>query len=176
MTEDKQVQEVAAEVMEEIPAAAYIEKEPETVCVHVCGAVMIPGVYELSAGSRVYEAVEAAGGFTEDAEQSYVNQAQELSDGTKLVIPTVEEAEQAGQKDIAFAQAQEVHIDDGKVNINTASLEELCKIPGIGTTRAAAVISYREEHGSFESIEDIMKVSGIKEGTYEKIKENISVK
>ena len=68
-----------------------VQTEPDRICIHVCGAVQMPGVYELQAGSRVYEAVQAAGGFAAEADQNYVNQAQELTDGVKLVIPTVEE-------------------------------------------------------------------------------------
>lgn len=177
-----------------------------TIYVHVCGAVLRPGVYELAAGSRVYEAVQAAGGFAENAEESYVNQAQEVPDGAKLVIPTKEEAEAIVSKDSGRLEGEGQAADSGlqpgiavqedvnaagltketevgkttaeggRVNINTASLEELCKIPGIGTTRAAAIVSYREDHGSFKSPEEIMQVSGIKEGTYEKIKDSISVK
>lgn len=159
----------------------------QTIFVHVCGAVRTPGVYELKSGSRVYEAVEAAGGFTDDAEESYVNQAQILSDGTKLMIPTVEEAlampqggmEALTENDAASESAEKdltgQSADDGRVNINTASQQELCTIPGIGATRAAAIVQYRQEHGSFGSAEDIMKVTGIKEGTYEKIKDSIKV-
>lgn len=167
--------------------------------VHVCGAVEAPGVYELPAGSRVYEAVQAAGGFTVEAEQNYVNQAQILSDGVKLVIPTREEAAAAesGEETGSDPAAQEksgaalqIGIVGGeeppggeaaekanaKININTASVKELCGIPGVGETRAEAIVSYRESHGGFAKPEDIMKVNGIKEGMYEKIKDSISVK
>ena len=172
--------------------------------VHVCGAVRKAGVYELPAGSRVFEAVQEAGGFAADADESYVNQAQRLSDGAKLVIPTVEQVEEAagdsrteagqigiveqagvqeagygvsdagtgdgaGQTDPVSAAA------DGRININTASEAQLCEIPGIGATRAAAIAAYRQEHGGFSSIEEIMNVSGIKEGTYAKIKDRITV-
>lgn len=169
--------------------------------VHVCGAVELPGVYELSAGSRVYEAVQAAGGFTGDADQNYVNQAQILTDGVKLVIPTREEAaadadakkgqepddgEAVRERDGTALQIGIVEDDgtagqeaaepaDAKININTATQKELCNIPGVGETRAAAIISYRESHGGFTKPEDIMKVNGIKEGMYEKIKDSISV-
>lgn len=168
-------------------SAAYIVEEQRTLYVHVCGAVMAPGVYELPAGSRVYEAVQAAGGFTENAEESYVNQAQQLTDGGKLLIPTVEEVqngkvpdtltetEDGPGNDRQTNSGTQTGVDDGRININTASVEELCRIPGIGATRAAAIISYRENHGSFGRPEDIMQVSGIKEGTYEKIKDSIRV-
>lgn len=176
-------------------------KEQEMICVHVCGAVCSAGVYELPAGSRVYEAVEKAGGFTDEADESYVNQAQRLSDGAKLVIPTAQQVQDmkdgggsstlqigiveqpvtggsegdnmdVGQSPDSDAPAS---MSDGKININTASEAQLCEIPGIGATRAAAIVAYRQESGSFLSIEDIMNVSGIKEGTFAKIKDRIKV-
>lgn len=169
--------------------------ENTMICVHVCGAVENAGVYELPAGSRVYEAVKAAGGFSEEADESYVNQAQQLADGSKLVIPTVDQVRSApedggtGTEQIGIVEqaallggGETVSIEagssteaDGKVNINTASEAQLCEIPGIGATRAAAITTYRQEHGSFHSIEEIMNVSGIKEGTYTKIKDCIKV-
>lgn len=160
-------------------------KEPQTICVHVCGAVKNPDVYELPEGSRVYEAVQAAGGFTEEADSSYVNQAQKLSDGVKLVIPTLEQTDTVGAEDerqISIGivgepdgESGQDAVSDGKININTATEAELCNIPGIGAVRAAAIIAYRQEKGSFSSIEEIKNVSGIKEGTYEKIKDSIKI-
>ena len=168
----------------------------QTIFVHVCGAVISPDVYELPIGSRVYEAVQAAGGFADDAEVSYVNQAQILTDGVKLVIPTMEQIEsmisegkeetpvgiveeQGGVDGLGITAADtaagQSGSADGKININTASEAELCNIPGIGATRAAAIVAYRQEKGGFSSIEDIMNVSGIKEGTYEKIKDSIKI-
>lgn len=159
--------------------AAPVQTEPDVICVHVCGAVKQPGVYELRAGSRVYEAVQAAGGFDKEADRDYVNQAQELADGTKLVIPTLEEAEKARDREFtAVTETENAAQDKGKnakVNINTASEAQLCDIPGIGATRAAAITAYRESHGGFQKPEDIMKVNGIKEGMYEKIKDSICV-
>ena len=161
--------------------------------VHVCGAVRKAGVYELPAGSRVFEAVQEAGGFAADADESYVNQAQRLSDGAKLVIPTVEQVEeaagdsrteagrigiveQAGVQEAGYGvSAAGTGDSDGRININTAPEARLCEIPGIGATRAAAIAAYRQEHGGFSSIEEIMNVSGIKEGTYAKIKDRITV-
>ena len=172
--------------------------------VHVCGAVRKAGVYELPAGSRVFEAVQEAGGFAADADESYVNQAQRLSDGAKLVIPTVEQVEeaagdsrteagrigiveQAGAQEAGYGvsaagtgdsdgRTDPVSVSaDGRININTAPEAQLCEIPGIGATRAAAIAAYRQEHGGFSSIEEIMNVSGIKEGTYAKIKDRITV-
>ena len=174
--------------------------EPQTIYVHVCGAVENPDVYELPAGSRVYEAVQAAGGFSGNADSSYVNQAQKLSDGVKLVIPTLEQTQAiaseedngdeigivgvqdnaGGQEPISSSVGGDAGVgqndaSDGRININTASEAELCNIPGIGAVRAAAIVAYRQEKGGFASVEDIMNVSGIKEGTYEKIKDSIKV-
>lgn len=159
----------------EAAASAQAAEKQGVICIHVCGAVLRPGVYELQAGSRVYEAVQAAGGFAEGADQNYVNQAQELGDGMKLVIPTVEEAAQASEREFSGEAANAGTDSGGRININTASEAQLCDIPGIGATRAAAIAAYRESHGGFQKPEDIMKVNGIKEGMYEKIKDSISV-
>lgn len=178
-------------------ATGQMQQDGESISiwVHVCGAVEKSGVYELPAGSRVYEAVKAAGGFAENADESYVNQAQQLADGSKLVIPTVDQVRSAPEEggtgterigiveqaalpdggETVNAEAGKGMEADGKVNINTASEAQLCEIPGIGATRAAAITAYRQEHGSFHSIEEIMNVSGIKEGTYAKIKDCIKV-
>lgn len=151
------------------------------ICVFVCGAVNTPGVYYLSAGARVYEAVEAAGGFSQDADTQWLNQAASLKDGCRIWIYTREESramEEAGESpdegDISFRGTGENTEDSGKININTASLEELQSIPGIGEKKAQAILSYRQEKGSFGSCEEIQQVPGIKGGTFEKIKDYIT--
>ena len=166
---------------------------PETIMVHVCGAVLCEGVYELPTGSRVVDAVRAAGGFSEEADSEYVNQALVLADGVKVRIPTLEETVAAGQGDDTDITALEQSSDTagvtgmyddngsasdmagGKVNINTADETQLCTIPGIGPGRAKSIIAYREEQGRFGTIEDIMKVSGIKDKFFSKIKDYITV-
>lgn len=166
--------------------AGYIEtgNTAGKIYVHVCGAVKQPGVYALEPESRVYEAVMAAGGFTEEADEDYVNQAQPISDGVKLQIPTREEVATGSVESTAAgitgggnvpATAEPEILQDGRIDINTATEAQLCGIPGIGATRAAAIAAYRQEHGRFDRIEDIMKVNGIKEGTFEKIKDAIKV-
>lgn len=139
--------------------------------VHVCGAVQNPGVYQLPEGSRIFEAIEAAGGFMEGADEEYLNQAESLQDGRKLYVPTREEVQ---NEDVKLRQSAEMPAQ-GLVNINTASEELLCTLPGIGTSKAKSIIAYREEHGAYGSIEEIMNVTGIKEGMFEKIRDSITI-
>lgn len=159
--------------------------EPETVieeqvenftmiCVHVCGAVNNPGVYELPEGSRIYEAIELSGGFADNACKDYVNLAQSVSDETKIVIPTLQEVEDGS----VFLQNENVNKADenGLININTADVTKLCTLPGIGEAKAEAIINYRKQIGQFETIEQIMEVEGIKVGMYSKIQDKICVK
>ena len=148
---------------------ALEDEKSVSVTVHICGAVINPGVYELPPGSRIVDAVDKAGGLSEDADESYVNLAAIPNDGEQIFIPTIEEAV------IMKQTPQETGMSSGKVNINTADKTLLCTLPGIGDTRAADIIAYRQEHGNFSAIEDIMQVSGIKEGSFQKIKEMIVV-
>lgn len=143
--------------------------------IHICGAVLKPGVYRLPEGSRVVDAVDAAGGLTEDAAERGVNQAAPVSDGMQIVIPTREEAEKGVFSPVAGA-ADNGTGKDGLVDINTADAAELMTLPGIGQTRADAIIAYRQQNGKFRSVEDIMKVDGIKEGSFAKLKDRICVR
>ena len=138
------------------------------VVVHVCGQVAAPGVYELAEGSRIYEAIEAAGGVNGQAAPEGLNQAACVEDGQQIYVPSVQELQ-----DNSFTAAG----DSGAagVNINTAQAEELMTLSGIGEAKAAAIIQYREENGGFQSIEELMEISGIKEGVFEKIKDQIKV-
>ena len=183
----------SAEAAEDTTAKEDTQIPPQTVMVHVCGAVLCEGVYELPSGSRVVDAVRAAGGFSEEADSEYVNQALVLSDGVKVRIPTLEETTSFGQSgDVALDTSIEQGSDTagisgmydnsssqsaegGKVNINTADEAQLCTIPGIGPGRAKNIITYRQENGRFGTIEDIMKVSGIKDKFFTKIKDHITV-
>lgn len=151
------------------------ESEP-ALLVHICGAVVNPGVYELAAGSRIYQLIELAGGFTADAAEGYLNLADSLYDGQKVVVPTIGEAadDPYGEAEIP-AQTGGASGDSGLVNINTADKAKLMTLPGIGEARALAIIAWRTEHGAFQKTEDIMQVSGIKEAAYEKIKTLITV-
>ena len=160
--------------------------------VDVCGAVANPGVFQLAAGSRVFQAIEAAGGYLPKAVQNCVNRAGVLTDGQQLYILTQEEMEQQGLDPAEMAGASDGQMNgsagtgqntgiaaqaqqDNRININTADETQLTTLTGIGATRAQAIIAYRQENGPFAAIEEIMNVQGIKEGTFAKIKDEIVV-
>ena len=139
----------------------------ESVVVYVTGAVLHPGVYEVGGNMRVSDAIEAAGGFKNNAAADYLNLAAQLSDGEKITVPTKKEAKALNKDD----DSDESHL----VNINTAAKEELMTLPGIGESKADAIIAYRQENGGYRNIEELMQISGIKEGVYSRIKDQIRV-
>ena len=162
------------------------EQNKEMIIVHITGQVQNWGVIELEAGSRVIDAVNKAGGFTEEADIEKVNLAYELTDGVKVYIPSKnEEVENSvsTQKYISTDSGENVIMEESDmkeavealVNINEATQTELESLPGIGPSTALKIISYRQENGNFSSIEDIKKVSGIGESKFENIKELICV-
>ena len=123
---------------------------------------------------RVCDAVEAAGGLTKAASREYWNLAEKLSDGQMIYFPTEEEARE--RKASAEAAGATVEESDGRIDINTADATQLVTIPGIGETRAAAILAYREKNGPFAKVEDIMQVSGIKSALFEKMKDYITIR
>jgi len=141
--------------------------------VYICGAVQNPGVIEVEAGARLFEALEKAGGLTAEASLSSINQAAVLNDGQQIIILTEEEAAQ--QTLNTTADGDGIQAQEKLININTATAEELMTLPGIGQAKAADIIRYRETAGSFQSIEDIMNVNGIKNAVFDKIKDKIVV-
>ncbi len=143
--------------------------DDKTIYVYICGAVKNPGVYELPMESRLFQAIEAAGGLLENADERSVNQAQILTDGQEIIV--YELGEEIPSSDNAVSDTS----GNGKININTADKDALMELPGIGESRADEIINYRNEHGRFDSIEDIMNISGIKEKMFEKIKDYIEV-
>lgn len=154
------------------------EKEPD-IFVFVCGAVKNPGVYALPAGSRLYEAVHAAGGFLPEAETAYHNQARKVADGERIYILSSEEAlaltlEEKAEGETAKDGTKEVS-GQKKINLNTAGAEQLTELPGIGTARAESIVEYRENVGKFQSVEEIMNISGIGQAMFDKIKDRITV-
>lgn len=167
-------------------------EETKTLVVHICGAVSAPGVYELPAGSRIIDAVEAGGGFLPEADEACCNLAEEIVDGCQIYIMTKTEScvdgqteKKAGIQTSPDSDMQTTDrnvrsnsapaLENGLVNLNTADVAALMTLPGIGESRAKAIISYREQHGAFAQIEDIMKISGIKQAAFSKIKDKITV-
>lgn len=167
-------------------------EEAKTLVVHICGAVSAPGVYELPAGSRIIDAVEAGGGFLPEADEACCNLAEEIVDGCQIYIMTKSESCADGQTEkkagIQTSPDSDMQttdrnvrsnsapaLENGLVNLNTADVAALMTLPGIGESRAKAIISYREQHGAFAQIEDIMKISGIKQAAFSKIKDKITV-
>lgn len=169
----------------------------ETIVVHVSGAVNIEGIVELEAGSRIANAIEKAGGIKENADMTNINLAYLLEDGMKIHIPTKEETEANKNNENTLTESYVTSSSSGvsskedtnstqssskstassvKVNINTASQEELDTLPGIGPSIALKIIDYREQNGKFNSIEEIKEVSGIGDAKYEKIKDSITIK
>ena len=167
-------------------------EEAPTLVVHICGAVAAPGVYELPAGSRIIDAVKAGGGFLPEADEACCNLAEAIEDGCQIYIMTKTEScadgrteKKAGIQTSPDGDLQTTDrnvrgnstsaLESALVNLNTADTAELMTLPGIGESRAKAIISYREQHGAFAQIEDIMKISGIKEAAFSKIKDKITV-
>ncbi len=154
--------------------------------VHVCGQVRYPGVYELKEGQRVFEAIEMAGGFGDNAAEDYLNLAEPVWDGMRLEVPDreqVPDTEWEARTGVQSGSREKAGISldggtapsSGKVNLNTATKEELMTLRGIGEARAEDIIRYREEQGGFGRIEDIMEISGIKDAAFQKIKDDIIV-
>lgn len=167
--------------------------------VHICGEVKNPGVYMLKSGTRIFEVIALAGGLTEAAYGDYINQSLEVSDGQKIFIPSKQDVESGeltkrleeiyGLEGTNNKQGtnhkQETNNQEGTnnkvtgagaaVNINTASISELCTLNGIGESRAESIIAYRETNGEFQTIEEIKNVVGIKDAMFQKIKDNITV-
>ncbi len=151
--------------------------------VFVSGAVVSPGVYELEIGARVSDAVDAAGGFTDSAEQAAINQASIIRDGQQIAIPTHDEVAN-GTYGISgyhgLDKAEESYADTGsqatqQVNINTADVQTLDTLPGIGPTTAEKIIAYRKENGPFRTTEELKNVSGIGESKYQDLVKRICI-
>ena len=165
VTDDKQVasDEYGVDIATGVDAIAGNQ-----VAVYVCGAVAYPGVYYLAADSIKEEALVAAGGFVDGAASTYVNLAEKIREGERIYFPYEEEL------GVDYSPISGI-TSDGKVNINTATLDELMTLPGVGESKACSIIEYRQDNGSFEDIEDIKNIPGIKDGIYNNIKDYIVV-
>ncbi len=158
-------------------AADVDDAEKQSCFVYVCGAVENPGVYELPEGSRIYEAIMLAGGLHKDASVKGINQAQRIEDGDMIEILTEDEQKELEESggSISGQDADTGQAHDGLIDINTASLAQLMTLNGIGESKAANIIAYRESNGKFQSIEEIKNVNGIGEGVYANIQDKITV-
>ena len=144
--------------------------EQDLITVDVKGAVKSPGIYDLPVGSRVNDAVQKAGGLTDNADSKSLNLAQKISDEALVYVPTKEEV--ANQESYSNATGNK---ESKKVNLNKASLEELKQVKGLGAKRAQDIIDHRESNGKFKSVDELKKVSGIGAKTIEKLKEYVTV-
>lgn len=181
MSESEMETDTAPKTESKIETDKNMEMQQEQqLYVYLCGAVALPGVYCLAEGSRLYEAVELAGGLTQDADENCLNMARQITDGEQIVVLTLEEAallKEAGTYQYPPAADVQASAPQGAglVNINTATVPELTSVSGIGESRAQAIIDYREKNGRFGSIEDIKNVDGIKDGLFSKIKDKITI-
>ena len=151
--------------------------EEEKIFVYAIGAVNKPGVIEVSVDSRLYEVIELAGGFAENADQTAINLAKTVVDEEKIIIPYKEESSTKKETQKINQLFTETHSNNlGKININTAGVEELQMLSGIGKSTAEKIVNYRNENGKFEKIEDIKNVSGIGDSKFNSIKDKIIIK
>lgn len=149
------------------------------ILIHICGAVERSGVYEIPEDGRIVDAVNAAGGFSPEAAPDYINMAQKLCDGSKIIIPTMDEvAESPYGTSVLVTEpgaAESPDPGDRKVNINTADAEELTSLPGVGRTRAEAIVRYRSREGAFTCAEDLTKVPGIGESIFRNLRDQVCI-
>ena len=143
------------------------DEEKEEITIHIIGEVKYPGIVILKSGQRIVDAIEAAGGVTEEADLNKLNLAQILNDGDKIYVPN---------KTDEIEDYKDTTGESSTVNLNTATLEELTSLPGIGESTAQKIIDYRRQNGKFKAIEDLKNVSGIGESKFDNIKDKITVR
>lgn len=169
-------------------ASIKIEVSEDTkniIYIHLCGAVVREGIYKVAENTRLFQVIELAGGLSEDAAGAYVNQAVAVQDGQRIYIPNMTEVEELtldyGVLSATTQNASENQVGllselSNQVNINTATIEELMTLTGIGESKAKSIIEYREQNNGFQSLEELMNISGIKESSYNKIVDRITIK
>lgn len=154
-----------------------IENKISKIKVHITGEVLKQGLIELDEGSRIADAINEAGNITEFADLSKVNLAYELSDGQKVYIPSIkDETEEYISESAGESVLEDEDVKDGKININTADIDLLQTINGVGESLASKIIDYRKQNGKFKSVEDLKNVSGIGDKKFEDIKDKVIVK
>jgi competence protein ComEA len=163
---------------EKLETAQKEAEEKETMVVDVKGAVVKPGVYEAQTGDRVIDIIHLAGGLLENADQNQINFAMKVADEMVLYLPVIGEEDHHNSEGTApnFGSFTASTSDNGKVNLNRASESELQTLTGVGPSKAAAIIEYRDTNGPFKEIEQLKEISGIGDKTFEKLKEEITVR
>lgn len=160
----------------------FEQKEKEIILVHVCGAVRNPGVYTFEYGARMIEGIDAAGGFLDTAALEYLNLAQKMTDELRIYVPSIDEVKDGYKDDLSEKNNLNENNnlpetdDQGRININTASVKKLTELPGIGDKKAENIVNYRETNGYFTQPSDILKVNGIGESLYKNLEDKITVK
>ena len=191
--------EIVSDLILEVEESVLEESIVETIQIDIKGAVKNPGVYEMKTNSRGNDAIAISGGLTDDADTSVINLSKNLTDEMVIIIYTKEEVAEMlkGDTSVKYIEKEcvcpklenDACIDnvidnkpdnsndttDQKVSLNTATVEELMQLPGIGEVKAQAIITYREENGGFKTIEELMEVNGIGEATFNKIKDQLSL-
>ena len=152
---------------------------PQNCYVDIKGEVLHPGVYEFSCESRMQEVIKKAGGFTEEADETKINLAQKITDQMQMIVPNVNSKQEGGVTEGNSEKGNSSNMilsnaKQGKVNINTATLEELQTIKGIGKKKAEAILQYRKEHGPFRTKEDLLEVKGIGKKALEAIESQVT--
>lgn len=148
---------------ESLTESSFSTEADGLIYVYVCGYVSRPGVYPLKTGSRICDALEVAGGVTQEGKPEALDQAHYVEDGQTIYVPSL------------YEDLEHTDVEDGLVDINQADKTQLMTLPGIGESKAELILQYKEEHGEFEAVEDLMNIPGIKEGVYNKIKDLIKV-
>lgn len=169
--EDDDFIDVVAEQDEDLEQSNEFADDETTFIVDIKGEINRPGVYEVDQSARVNDVIHLAGGFTDEADENYINLAQKVQDEMVIIVPKVGETE-----DLPMISQTGSTSDEPKVNINQATKEELETLPGIGPAKAQAIIDYREENGMFEVVDDLLQVNGIGEKTLENLRDHIDVR
>jgi competence protein ComEA len=166
----------AVPTQKELAAEEVSHQNNSKIAVYLCGAVRHPGVYRMKPDDRICDVLQAAGGFRKKAVRDAVNLARVVKDGEQISIPFQTHQKSMKKKVSSHRYRQKASSQKSdKVNINQATQDQLMSLSGIGESKAKSIIEYRKEQGSFSSIEDIMKIPGIKEGVFRQIKDKISV-
>lgn len=159
----------------DVEDTARSDKKSEFIAVHICGAVKNPDVYFFEEGTRIIEGVEAAGGFLEDAASWYLNLSEKMIDEQRIYIPVTDEVLDTDVFKLWNSDVAAYVDEQGRININTASINKLTELSGIGEKKAESIVKYREENGPFVQNSDIIKVNGISESLFQSIEDKITV-